>query len=156
MEQLLFGRETYWENISIYWRASFPNPGTSDIQFFQKSYFFNKGTSSKEVLFQNSYFFNKGTSSKEVLFQNRYFLEKANFWKRQYSASTIFSGKLLFQSGYLYKRTHFQQQQLFRRATFSQNTFSEEVLFHSYTSFAQLHSLIYQLVIKWARCQLRK
>ena len=38
---------------------------------------------------------------------------------------------------------------LFRRAFFLQRTFSEELLFHSYTSFPQLHFLL--IVINWVR-----
>ena len=141
-----FSKQVVLHTIRLFQNSYFFNKGTtSKDAFFQKSYYFKKVTASKEILFHNSYFFSKGTSSKEALFQNSYILEKTNFSEKQYPASPTFSRKLLFQSCYFSKRPYFHSSYFFRKATFLLYTFLTGALFPSNTSMLQLTSYSYQL-----------
>ena len=85
-----------------------------------------------------SYFFKAGTSAEHQLFQKSYILEKSIFQK-----SNISHNLPLLES-YLFRGITFSKDAIFypfRKATFLQHTFSEELLFHSYASFPELHLL---------------
>ena len=71
-------------------------------------------------------------STEELLWLKQVLLHSISFFRRTTWAT--FLERPLFQKT-------FYSSNLFRRATFSQHTFSEELLFHTYASFPQLHLL---------------
>ena len=104
------------------------------------------------VTFQNSY--PQKTSTEELLFR-RYdvLLHNINFFKRKQDFEKgYFSRKAKFRITYFFRRATFlmlfssiatfYSSYIFRRASFLQHTFSEELLFHKYPSFPQLHFLL--------------
>ena len=99
---------------------------------------YRRATFLNHVLLHSINFIRIDTFSTKVRIQNRYLfrtiklLEKANFSKRNSSKmhTLLFQKTCLFISSYC-----------FRRATFSQYTFSENLLFHNYSSFPQLRFL---------------
>ena len=60
-------------------------------------------------------------------------------------ALPTFSGELSFRATTFSKDATFYSSYLFRRATFLQHTFSEELLFHSYTSYLFVSNYISEL-----------
>ena len=92
---------------------------TTEEAFFQSRYFLIASTISEELHFGKKHIFQKSNIPHYPLFRKASFLRADNFWK-----------DILFYSSYL-----------FRRATLLQHTFSEELPFHSYGSFPQLHVL---------------
>ena len=90
---------------------------------------------------QKSYFFEAGSSAQHQLFQ-----KKARFWKRLLFQKSEIPHYLLFLESYLLisfsSIATFYSSYIFRRASFLQHTFSEELLFHRYPSFPQLHFLL--------------
>ena len=93
------------------------------INIFRRDTFLTKvlllNSSSRTVTFWKKVIFQKSNISKHLLFLESHFFRE-----------TTFSKDLTFHSSYC-----------FRTATFSQRTFPEDVLFHSHTSFLQLHFL---------------
>ena len=90
----------------------------------QKSYFFEADSSAQHQLFQKKQDFEKGYFFRKAKFRITYFFRRATFL-------IPFSSIATFYSSYI-----------FRRASFLQHTFSEELLFHRYPSFPQLHFLL--------------
>ena len=89
--------------------------------------------STEELLFRSRYFYTTSTFSEELHFGKKLIFQKRNipdFRRATVLDSATFSKELTFYRGYL-----------FRGATFLQHTFSEELLFHNYASFPQLHFL---------------
>ena len=110
---------------------------------------YKRATFSNHVLLHSINFFRIDIFSRKVPIQNRYifrtitFLEKANSSKKHYSEMHTFSGELLFQGDYFFKRPVFplavtvSEELLFHKI----RIFSENLLFHSYSSFPQLRFL---------------
>ena len=65
----------------------------------------------------------------ELFWKTSYFLKSYNCWEKQYSVAPT------FQKSYLFRAPIFSKELLFHNTNFSELTFSEHVLFHSYTSF---------------------
>ena len=132
--------------------------------FFQNSFFFGAkilqsshflriqsslqqllfGTAFSEELFRIKISKKRATFSKQVLLHSINLLRKATFWKK-----LIFQHYILFLESCLFRATTFSKEAtfyssyLFSRATFLQKSFSEELLFHSYDSFPQLHFCLF-------------
>ena len=134
-EQLLFQSETSTEQPLLDNRKLFR------AVTFRSNYLFGGGIVQKKRYLQKNYFFKAGTSAHHQLFQESYILEKATNSEKQCSLLPTFPGELPFQSGRFFKRRYLLQHYLFRRPAFLQDTFSEELLLHSYASFPQLHYL---------------
>ena len=90
----------------------------------QKSYFFEADSSAQHQLFQKKQDFEKGYFFRKAKFRITYFFRRATFLMPFSSIATFYSSYI------------------FRRASFLQHTFSEELLFHRYPSFPQLHFLL--------------
>ena len=60
---------------------------------YRRAISFKAVTSAHQQFFQEKYFFNNGTTSKEVIFQNIYFFEKVKFGEKQYSGLPTLSGE---------------------------------------------------------------
>ena len=136
--------------------------------FFQNSFFFGAkilqsshflriqsslqqllfGTAFSEELFRIKISKKRATFSKQVLlhsinlFRKGTFLEKTDFSENQFPHYLLFLESCLFRATTFSKDATFYSSYLFRRATFLQHTFSEELLFHSYSSIPQLHYLL--------------
>ena len=108
------------------------------------------------VTFRDSYFFRRNclglsyiksaSFSKQVLLHNINLFRKVTFWKKLIFQNinfriTYFSWRPEFRATSFWKDATFYSSYLFRKATFLQHSFSEELLFHSYVSFWQLHFL---------------
>ena len=93
-------------------------------RYLQKNCFFEPDSSVQYQLFQKKQDFGKSYFFRKAKFSITYFFWRANFL-------TLFSSIATFYSSYI-----------FRRASFLQHTFSEELLFHRYPSFPQLHFLL--------------
>ena len=127
----------------------------SEQPLFQRSYFFRIASFSERkfyraaiswewvmaVTFSNSCFFlfRVNISKKELLFQGRYFYTISTFSEKLHFGKSKFFRKGIFRITYFFWRAAFLERLLFRK--------TEELVFHSYASFPQLH---YSLIIKWA------
>ena len=154
-----FKTVTFSEHLLFFWRAPF-----SEQSILWGSYFFRgkkhhlKTGSSlvAKVLFGTAAFLAKELFRMKIsteLIRNRYFCkpstisEELHFGKEQiFQKSNIpdypfFSGELLFRAATFSKDIVFYGSYLFRRVTYLQHTFSDELTFHSYASFPQLHFL---------------
>ena len=133
--------------------------------FFQNSFFFGAkllqsshflrirnslGHYFSEQLFFSEELFRIKISIKELLFKagtsaqhqpSQPFWKKLVFQKSNIPHYVLFLGSCLFRAATFSKDATFYGSYLFRSATFWQHTFSEELLFHSYASFPQLHFL---------------
>ena len=131
-EKLLFQVETSTEQPPL------ENKKILSVVTFRNSNLFD------EEIVQNKDINTRATFSKQVPLHNIKCFRRATLWKiaslseKQYSMLTTFSGELLFSKATL---SSIAASQLFKRATFLQHTLSEELPFHSYTSFPQLHLL---------------
>ena len=117
-----------WEelvpNKDIYRRATFSNHVLlHSINFFRIDIFLTK------VLIQKVFFLEQLRFKKKLIFQKSTIPKCILFWRATFSEWLLFQKTCLSISSYC-----------FRRATFSQHTFSENLLFHSYSSF---HSYSY-------------
>ena len=98
-------------------------------------------------LFRKKYIYIRSTFSKQVLLQIITFFRKATCWKKLIIQKSKALYTLLFQESYLFrvaassKDAAFYSIYLFRKPAFLQDTFSEELIFHSYAYFPQLHYL---------------
>ena len=165
-QQLLFWGSYFF--ITAAFLSFFRTVTFSHELFFQNSFFFGAkllesshflriGCSLRQLPFGTVIFFGgtvldkgiwkRATFSKQVLLQSIDLFRKATFWKKLiFQKSNIphylhFLESCLFRATTLSKDATFYSSYLFRRATFLQHTFSEELLFHSYGSFPQLHFL---------------
>ena len=157
-EELLFQNNFFFRIVFSEWNLCWAATSWEKVDF-QGSYFvgwvtlselllweelvpnkdiYRRATFLNHVLLHSINFIRIDTFSTKVRIQNRYLfrtitlLEKANFSKRNSSKmhTLLFQKTCLFISSYC-----------FRRATFSQHTFSENLLFHNYSSFPQLRFL---------------
>ena len=126
---------------------------------FSEKLLFRDETSPEEALLENrkfftgvtfwsNYFFRKKSYfSKQELLHSLNFFRKATIWKKLTFQTRNISHYLLFLKNYLFREAAFSKDATFyssylsKRATFLKHTFSEELLFHSYGSFPQLHFL---------------
>ena len=135
--QQLFFQNTYFIRVKILSSSHFSKMGSFLGQYFvgTATFLVEKPAQKPPKLPQNRYFFNKGTSSKEVPFRNSYFLEKANFPEKQHSALHTFSKEPLCRASIFSKDLTFHISYFFRRAFFSKNSFLEEILYFTATLF---------------------
>ena len=164
-EKLLLQNSYFFGASTFFLTSSFFRTVNSLRQlFFQSSHFFRgkkhhlKTGSSlvAKVLFGTAAFLAKELFRMKIsteLIRNRYFCkpstisEELHFGKEQiFQKSNIpdypfFSGELLFRAATFSKDIVFYGSYLFRRVTYLQHTFSDELTFHSYASFPQLHFL---------------
>ena len=101
----LFGMKTFTEELLFEAVTSIQDQGSQD------SYFFIKGTSSKnEVFFPNSYFFfSRGTFWKHLIFQQSNIPQHLRFQTSSFFGTAAFSKKLLFQSSFFFRGGTFEQ-----------------------------------------------
>ena len=136
-EQLLLQSETSTEQPLLENRNLFGQ------LLFETATFLAEELFRKKRYIQKSYFFKAGTSAHHQIFQENYILEKGNNSEKQYSLLPTFAGELLFRAAATFsKDAMFYIILLFRRLAFLQDTFSEELIFHSYASFPQLYYLL--------------
>ena len=90
---------------------------------------------------QKSYFFKADFSAQHQLFQ-----KKVRFWKRLLFQKSKILHYLLFSESYFFNVFFINRYILyplhFQKSFFLQHAFSEELLFHRYPSFLQLHFLL--------------
>ena len=162
-QQLLF-RGTYFFRTAAFF-PFFRTVTFSQQLFFQNSFFF------RAKILQSSHFLRirsplcqllfgtaafslfrikiskRALSSKQVLLHSINFFRKATFWKKLVFQKSNIPHYLLFLESCFFRAVTFSKDStfyssyLFKRATFLQHAFSEELLFHSYASFPQLHFL---------------
>ena len=161
-QQLLFRGSYFFRTAAVF--SFFRTVTFSQELFFQNSFFFGAkilqsshflriqsslqqllfGTAFSEELFRIKISKKRATFSKQVLLHSINLLRKATFWKK-----LIFQHYILFLESCLFRATTFSKEAtfyssyLFSRATFLQKSFSEELLFHSYDSFPQLHFCLF-------------
>ena len=151
-QELLFQRSSFLRPAAFFEELLFQN-----THFFP-AFFFRISTCSEQnfenrklfsaVTFQNSY--PQKTSTEELLFRSRFFCTTST--EKQDFGKSYFSRKAKFHITYFFYRATFlmsfssiatfYSSYIFRRASFSQHTVSEELIFHRYPSFPQLHFLL--------------
>ena len=117
----------------LFWRKNWVI--TNKRAFFWRGYFCTASGVSEQLLPLQSYVFEWDTFLKLLFFQSSYFLETAYFSERHYSRTPE---QILFQKGYFCRPATFSKELFFRRAPLLQYSFSEVVIFYSYTSIPQL------------------
>ena len=143
----LFGRYIFGRTIRT--ASNWPPPSLLGLRI---------GSSSEQLHFETATFlveelFRIEISTEELLFWTRYFgtiltlSEKLHFWKSCFFRQEIFRityfllRAIFFEDAASSKEGIFYSSYRFRRTAVLQHTFSEELLFHLYASFPQLHFL---------------
>ena len=131
--------------------ASFQSKNSSEQTFLENRKLFRAVTFRNNYLFgggivQNKDIYRRATFSKQVLLHSISIFRKATFWKKLISQKSNTPYYLLFLESCRFRVATFSKDAtfysiLFKRAAFLQHTFSEELLFHSYAPFPQLHFL---------------
>ena len=98
-------------------------------------------TSTHRIYLQNSYFFKADSSAPHQLLQKKQDFEKGYIFRKAKFHITYFFWKATFLMPFSSIAT-FYSSYIFRRASFLRHTYSEELLFHRYPSFSQLHFLL--------------
>ena len=152
-QQLLF-RSSYFFRVSDFFEELlFQKRNFFTAVIFSEQLLFQSETSTQQpplehrkvfkvVVFWNSYLFGRG------IFRTKIATEELLFWSRSFCTTTTFSEDLHFGKKWIFRENNIPHYPIFpeicyllRRAPFPQYIFSEEVLFHSYTSCPQLHFL---------------
>ena len=157
--QQLLSRSSYFFRTAAFLRSSSSRTVTFSQLLFQNSFFFQSKTSTEQRLLanrklfravnlRNSYLFGAGiaqkkeiyrsaTFSKQVLLHSIIIFRKATYWKKLIIQKSntlyyiLFLESCLFRAVTFSKDATFYSIYLFRRAAFLQDTFSEELTFHT-------------------------
>ena len=153
-KQLVFGGSCFFRTAAVFpfyktvtfsQELFFQNSFFSGAKILQSSQFLRIGNSLRQLLFGTAFFFSEELPcfKKELLFQSTASTRKNRFFRKSISALPTFSGERSFRATTFSKDATFYSSFLFKRDTFLQHTFSEELLFHSYGSFPQLHLFLF-------------
>ena len=147
----------FFKTVTFSQELFFQNSFFFVVKLLQSSHFLRIGSSSRQLLFGTVIFseelFRLKISKRELLLWSRYFCTASAFWELLYFGKKMIFQRsnsphyLLFLESCVFGATTFSKDPtfyssyLFRRATFLQHTFSEELLFHSFGFFPQIHFL---------------